>query len=46
MGFVMTSLDRNTFEKRKTVIRLKGVKIIKQTIPLKDLFRDSVLQVS
>ena len=46
MGFEMTGLDRNTFDKGKTVIRLKGVKIIKQKFPLKDLFWDSVLQVS
>jgi hypothetical protein len=43
----MTGLDRNTFDKGKTVIRLKGVKIFKQTFPLRgDLFQYSVLQVS
>ena len=43
----MSGLDRNTLEKGKTVIRVKGVKITKQTFPLKgDLFQDSVLQVS
>ena len=47
MEFAMSGLDRNTFEKGKTVIRVKGVNITKQTFPLKgDLFQDSVLQVS
>lgn len=46
MEFAMSGLDRNTFEKGKTVIRVKGVNITKQTFALKgDLFQDSVLQV-
>nr|CAH0098456.1 unnamed protein product [Daphnia galeata] len=47
MEFAMSGLDRNTFEKGKTVIRVKGVNITKQTFPLKgDLFQDSVLQIN
>lgn len=43
----MSDIGQNTFEKGKTVIRLKGVKIVKQDFPLKgDVFQDSVLEVS
>jgi hypothetical protein len=47
MANVMSDVDSNSCEKGKTVIRLKGVKIIKYDFPLKgDVFADSVLQVS
>ncbi len=42
----MSDMDQNSFKKEKTVIRLKGVKIVKQDFPLKgDVFQDSVLEV-
>ncbi|EFX66132.1 hypothetical protein DAPPUDRAFT_332499 [Daphnia pulex] len=43
----MSDIDQNTFEKGKTVIRLKGVKIVKQDFPLNGVvFQDSVLEIN
>ena len=41
LAYLMSDIDPNSCEKGKTVIRLKGVKIIKHDFPLKgDVFQD------
>lgn len=47
LAFFMDDLDDSCLERGKTVIRLKGVKIVKQNFPLKgDVFQDTVIEVS